>query len=62
MDKWTENSAVKTLGKALLERKESYCVVQGGDLSLRMCSAMDFLARGKTLHVKLADRLRIRSL
>jgi hypothetical protein len=50
--RWTESSALKALGKSVSKINEHFVVVQGGDLSLRQCSAMDYLGRTRTVLVQ----------
>ena len=53
-NRWTEGSALKALGNAVSKINEHFIVVQGGDLSLRQCSAMDYLGRTRTVLVQMA--------
>ena len=50
----TEGSALKALGNAVSKINEHLVVVQGGDLSLRQCGAMDSLGRTRTVLVQMA--------
>ena len=52
MKKWTESSAIKFLGKAVSKINEHVVIVQGGNLSLGQCSAMDYLGKTRTVLVQ----------
>lgn len=54
-NRWTESSALKALGQNVSKINEHFIVVQGGDLSLRQCSAMDYLGRTRTVMVQTHD-------
>ena len=42
---WSEQSAMKALEDHVLDKNPSYVFIDGGKLTLRLCSAMDYLLK-----------------